>query len=96
MPTEPSDREDPRHPGTGTGHTGTADDPAPAAGNAGANGTDEEARPREADPADSAEQRQDLTPQEDDPLTGIDPAKTNEADASEQARVVPVDEDDYR
>ncbi|MFJ5288325.1 hypothetical protein [Streptomyces sp. NPDC088348] len=50
----------------------------------------------EADPADSEEQRKDLTPQEDDPLTGIDPAKADEADATEQTRVVPVDEDDYR
>ncbi|WP_405565583.1 hypothetical protein [Streptomyces sp. NBC_01180] len=62
-------------------------------------GTDPEpqnAEDVEADPADAAEQRKDLTPQEDDPLTGIDPANANEADASEQARVVPVDEDDYR
>lgn len=57
---------------------------------------DDEAGPSEADPADSAEQRTDLSPQEDDPLTGIDPATANEADAAEQARVVPVDEDDYR
>ncbi|MEV6791024.1 hypothetical protein AB0M87_03285 [Streptomyces sp. NPDC051320] len=61
--------------------------------------TDEATEPtgsREADPADSAEQRAELTPQEDDPLTGIDPASANEADASEQTRVVPLDEDDYR
>ncbi|GAA1352105.1 hypothetical protein [Streptomyces beijiangensis] len=50
----------------------------------------------EADPADAAEQRTELTPQEDDPLTSIDPAAVNEADAAEQTRVVPLDEDDYR
>jgi hypothetical protein len=50
----------------------------------------------EADPADAAEQRTELTPQEDDSLTSIDPATANEADAAEQTRVVPLDEDDYR
>jgi hypothetical protein len=58
--------------------------------------TDEPDASEEADRADSAEQRADLTPQEDDPLTGIDPGSANEADATEQARVVPLDEDDYR
>ena len=50
----------------------------------------------EADPADAAEQRTELAPQEDDPLTSIYPATVNEADAAEQTRVVPLDEDDYR
>ncbi|MEV0093564.1 hypothetical protein [Streptomyces sp. NPDC050738] len=51
---------------------------------------------READPADTAEQQTDLAPQDDDPLTSIDPAVVNEADATEQTRVVPLDEDEYR
>ncbi|WP_328331153.1 hypothetical protein [Streptomyces sp. NBC_00455] len=87
MPTEPSDRADPRY--SDAENAGNARNPAGP-------GTDPENHDPEADPADTAEQRKDLTPQEDDPLTGIDPAKANEADASEQARVVPVDEDDYR
>ncbi|WP_175412193.1 hypothetical protein [Streptomyces sp. TRM64462] len=46
--------------------------------------------------ADAAEQHTDLQQREDDPLTRIDPATANEADAVEQARVVALDEDDYR
>ncbi|MER0448123.1 hypothetical protein ACFYM2_24435 [Streptomyces sp. NPDC006711] len=46
--------------------------------------------------ADAAEQRTDVRPSHDDPLTGVDPAAANEADAVEQARVVALDEDDYR
>ncbi|MCX4723944.1 hypothetical protein OG760_24655 [Streptomyces sp. NBC_00963] len=95
MPTEPSDKADPRYSDAGTEHPGKAAHTGkprkdPETGNS------EAVEHSEADPADAAEQRKDLTPQEDDPLTGIDPAKANEADASEQARVVPVDEDDYR
>jgi hypothetical protein len=50
----------------------------------------------EAPEADAAEQFADLAPHEDDPLTDIDPSKANEADRAEQARVVELDEDDYR
>ncbi|GAA2997266.1 hypothetical protein [Streptomyces fulvorobeus] len=46
--------------------------------------------------ADAAEQRAEIQPRSDDPLVGIDPGGANEADASEQTRVVPQDEDDYR
>ncbi|MEI5006433.1 hypothetical protein RB196_02850 [Streptomyces sp. PmtA] len=46
--------------------------------------------------ADAAEQHTEVRPVGDEPLTGIDPAKVNEADAQEQARVVALDEDDYR
>ncbi|MDN3294615.1 hypothetical protein QWM81_11225 [Streptomyces ficellus] len=46
--------------------------------------------------ADAAEQHAELQPSEDDPLTRIDPAVANEADAIEQTRVVTLDEDDYR
>ncbi|HZX37870.1 MAG TPA: hypothetical protein VFF37_05960 [Streptomyces sp.] len=46
--------------------------------------------------ADAAEQHTDIQPEHDDPLTDIDPETANEADAAEQARVVSLDEDDYR
>ncbi|WP_405990928.1 hypothetical protein [Streptomyces sp. NBC_00986] len=42
----------------------------------------------------------DVEAPEDDPTdeqpTDLDPAKANEADVAEQARVVALDEDDYR
>ncbi|MFC8129563.1 hypothetical protein [Streptomyces sp. NPDC057302] len=50
----------------------------------------------EAPEADSAEQQTDLTPHEDDSLQGADTDAANEADLAEQARVVSLDEDDYR
>ena len=50
----------------------------------------------EAPENDAAEQLTDLTPDHDDPLTALDPDSANEADVIEQARVVSLDEDDYR
>ncbi|MFE3636416.1 hypothetical protein [Streptomyces cellostaticus] len=50
----------------------------------------------EAPEVDSAEQHTDVTPERDDPLTDVDPARGNEADLVEQRRVVSLDEDDYR
>ncbi|MFG2127773.1 hypothetical protein ACGFNV_08240 [Streptomyces sp. NPDC048751] len=50
----------------------------------------------EAPEHDAAEQHADVTPHRDDPLEGVDPARANEADLAEQARVVSLDEDDYR
>lgn len=50
----------------------------------------------EAPPADAAEQQADVRPERDDPLTAVDPDRANEADLVEQARVVSIDEDDYR
>ncbi|WP_037852069.1 hypothetical protein [Streptomyces sp. NRRL S-340] len=50
----------------------------------------------EAPEDDAAEQQADIAPDRDDPLTGVDPARANEADLAEQARVVSLDEDDYR
>ncbi|MEU7086255.1 hypothetical protein ACIG54_21490 [Streptomyces achromogenes] len=50
----------------------------------------------EAPEGDAAEQQADIAPDRDDPLTGLDPALGNEADLMEQARVVALDEDDYR
>ncbi|MEY9912163.1 hypothetical protein ABIA35_008422 [Catenulispora sp. MAP12-49] len=46
--------------------------------------------------ADAAEQHTDLAPQGDDVLARVDLDVANEADAVEQARVVAIDEDDYR
>jgi hypothetical protein len=51
---------------------------------------------QEAPDADAAEQRKDLRPQDDEPPVDVDRDRANEADAVEQARVVPQDEDDYR
>jgi hypothetical protein len=50
----------------------------------------------EAPEADAAEQYADLAPQRDEPLAGIDPDEANEADLAEQARVVELNEDEYR
>ncbi|MFI8302095.1 hypothetical protein ACIF80_01360 [Streptomyces sp. NPDC085927] len=50
----------------------------------------------EAPEADAAEQLADLTPDRDDPLTDADADRANEADLAEQARIVSLDEDDYR
>ncbi|OLZ67180.1 hypothetical protein AV521_25305 [Streptomyces sp. IMTB 2501] len=50
----------------------------------------------EAPEGDAAEQHAELTPEHDDPLTGVDPDRANVADLVEQARVVSLDEDDYR
>ncbi|OEJ94524.1 hypothetical protein [Streptomyces thermolilacinus] len=61
------------------------------------NGAAGTAVPGEETPeADAAEQHAELRQQSDDPLPRIDPAAANEADAVEQARVVALDEDDYR
>ncbi|MFE0514314.1 hypothetical protein [Streptomyces sp. NPDC058964] len=50
----------------------------------------------EAPENDAAEQLADVAPDGDDPLENVDPANANEADLVEQARVVTLDEDDYR
>ncbi|MFD7662333.1 hypothetical protein [Streptomyces sp. NPDC059788] len=50
----------------------------------------------EAPEADAAEQHADVAAHHDEPLTGIDPDAANVADVAEQARVVDLDEDDYR
>ncbi|MFY1678672.1 MULTISPECIES: hypothetical protein [unclassified Streptomyces] len=50
----------------------------------------------EAPRADAAEQRAELAPGRDDPLTGEDADRAAEADLLEQARVISLDEDDYR
>ncbi|MEU1408400.1 hypothetical protein ABZ471_39935 [Streptomyces sp. NPDC005728] len=50
----------------------------------------------EAPEGNAAEQHTDVRQDHDDPLTRVDPGAANEADAVEQARVVALDEDDYR
>jgi hypothetical protein len=50
----------------------------------------------EAPEGDAAEQHKDVSTDRDDPLTSVDPDRANEADLIEQARVVQIDEDDYR
>ncbi|MFD9482225.1 MULTISPECIES: hypothetical protein [Streptomyces] len=50
----------------------------------------------EAPEADVAEQLADLRPDEDDPITERAGDGVADGDAVEQARVVPLDEDDYR
>ncbi|MDX3244694.1 hypothetical protein [Streptomyces sp. ME18-1-4] len=50
----------------------------------------------EAPENDAAEQYKDVAAERDDPLEDVDPARANEADLVEQARVVELDEDDYR
>ncbi|CAM5280618.1 hypothetical protein SHIRM173S_03064 [Streptomyces hirsutus] len=49
----------------------------------------------EAPEADAAGTTRELTDR-DDPLTGADADRANEADLAEQARIVSLDEDDYR
>ncbi|MFT2019906.1 hypothetical protein ACMA1D_29325 [Streptomyces sp. 796.1] len=50
----------------------------------------------EAPEADTAEQRTDLAPTQDEPAYDVDPTAANPADVAEQHRVVAADEDDYR
>lgn len=62
------------------------------------NGDEQEAKEFdvEAPEVDAAEQHTDVAPDRDDPLTGVNPDRANEADLVEQARIVSLDEDDYR
>ncbi|WP_189820700.1 hypothetical protein [Streptomyces finlayi] len=46
--------------------------------------------------ADAAEQHTDVRQETDDPLPATDAGSANPADVAEQARVVALDEDDYR
>lgn len=50
----------------------------------------------EAPEGDTAEQQAEVSQERDDPLTGVDTGQANEADLIEQARVVQIDEEDYR
>ncbi|MET9882479.1 hypothetical protein ABZZ20_04830 [Streptomyces sp. NPDC006430] len=55
-----------------------------------------EALDAEASEADAAEQLVELVPDDDDRVTGVDRDEAADGDAVEQARVVTLDEDDYR
>lgn len=57
---------------------------------------DQEAPGIEAPPEDAAEQHADLLRQRDEPITGREDIEVDPADAAEQARVVEVNEDEYR
>ncbi|MCC5035400.1 hypothetical protein DMH02_019820 [Streptomyces sp. WAC 00631] len=59
-------------------------------------GPGEEEPDIETPEADAAEQRAELLEQEDSPLPDHVPDAANPADAVEQARVVEIDEEDYR
>ncbi|POX46021.1 hypothetical protein [Streptomyces sp. Ru72] len=50
----------------------------------------------EAPENDAAEQHAALAPERDETLSGDDILRANEADLAEQARIVALDEDDYR
>ncbi|MFE9093824.1 hypothetical protein [Streptomyces sp. NPDC007264] len=50
----------------------------------------------EAPENDAAAQQAELTPERDEPVAEEDILRANEADLAEQARVVSIDEDDYR
>ena len=50
----------------------------------------------EAPLEDAAEQHADLLRQRDEPITGREIIEVDPADAAEQARVVELNEDDYR
>ncbi|MEU5635257.1 hypothetical protein ACIA8I_29530 [Streptomyces rishiriensis] len=50
----------------------------------------------EAPENDAAEQSTDVKPERDDSLEDVDPARADEGDLVEQARVVSLDEEDYR
>ncbi|MEU3773953.1 hypothetical protein AB0F11_12240 [Streptomyces sp. NPDC032472] len=56
-----------------------------------------EALDAEAPEADAAEQQAELQPgDDDDRVTGVDRDEATDGDAVEQARVVTLDEDEYR
>ncbi|MFC7869299.1 hypothetical protein ACFU5B_36540 [Streptomyces murinus] len=60
---------------------------------------DEETAPElgvEEPEVDTVEQQADVRPERDDTLTAEKKDRANEADLLEQARVVSLDEDDYR
>ena len=50
----------------------------------------------EAPENDAVEQHAEIAPEDDEPVTDADKDRANEADLIEQARVVSLDEDDYR
>ncbi|MET4923725.1 hypothetical protein P3L51_15405 [Streptomyces sp. PSRA5] len=63
---------------------------------AGADSGELEELGEETPEADAAEQHTDVQPSDDDPPAPVDTAEADETDAAEQARIVSLDEDDYR
>jgi hypothetical protein len=59
-------------------------------------GYEEEPAGMEAPPEDAAEQQADLLSQRDAPITDRTSFEADPADAAEQARVVELEEDEYR
>ncbi|HEV7626051.1 MAG TPA: hypothetical protein VGO89_06100 [Streptomyces sp.] len=57
---------------------------------------DQEPAGLETPPEDAAEQHADLLHQRDAPITGREDMEVDAADAAEQARVVELEEDEYR
>ncbi|MFI8960978.1 hypothetical protein ACIGO8_02600 [Streptomyces sp. NPDC053493] len=57
---------------------------------------EEDVLDQEIPEADAAEQHTEIQQREDEPLSRLPHDAANDADAVEQARVVALDEDDYR
>ncbi|MFF5974266.1 hypothetical protein ACFY7C_22355 [Streptomyces sp. NPDC012769] len=57
---------------------------------------DDQVLDEEIPEADAAEQHTEVQQREDEPLSRLPHESANDADAVEQARVVALDEDDYR
>lgn len=90
---------DPTDPDTADGSTPSSSTEGTDSGPAGGRASSDDARrplEEEAPEADTAEQRADVVQRGDDPLTDADRSAANDADIAEQARVVELDEDDYR
>ncbi|GAA2240307.1 hypothetical protein GCM10010232_29190 [Streptomyces amakusaensis] len=83
---------DPTDPDIPYGFDESAGDGAGSGGESG----ETEALGTEVPEADAAEQRTEVNPEPDEPPAHIDLDTASEADAVEQARVVGLDEDDYR
>ncbi|MEU8760359.1 hypothetical protein [Streptomyces sp. NPDC048659] len=83
---------DPTEPDTFAWTSENAENPE----NAGNTGKGDVVLDEEVPEADAAEQHTDLQQREDEPLPRLAPDSANDADAVEQARVVALDEDDYR
>ncbi|MGW0735052.1 hypothetical protein [Streptomyces sp. NPDC002851] len=88
MTVDRSDPENPEYPMYAVEH-----DEDEAANNAAEMSLTEDAETPEVD---AAEQHTELRQHHDDPLPHYDPATANPADAAEQARVIDLDEDEYR
>ncbi|WP_405675882.1 hypothetical protein OG292_11965 [Streptomyces sp. NBC_01511] len=87
---------DPSDPDTFPNDPNDPNDPENKARGAGTDSGALEDLDEETPEADAAEQRADVRPEGDDPPAPIDTTEADETDAAEQARIVSLDEDDYR